>query len=240
MSRLRELRAAIGGPRAFVAKWSRAARTAAGMLDPRLRQARLQAMAERGWIEQMPTAWQLTLGSAHMLLGYILPSNVQFYEHYDQPHWWQQLIRVLDEPSAVMDPVGFGLSAEMLVSHLVQVVHSSAGYDVALLDLIPGGLEQLEAELDLLVAGRHPRQSALDALVERPGYHARLREAVRAYRADPSASWRVDTFMAPEGCDALYEWGIDTFGSPARLVRYCCRLPRSPWQGLRLPLPAPG
>ena len=38
-----------------------------------------------------------------------------------------------------------------------------------------------------MLAGTHPRQRTIGAIVEDAGYHARLREWVRRYREDPSA-----------------------------------------------------
>ena len=64
-----------------------------------------------------------------MLFGFLLPSNLEFYAHYEQSHHWQQILRFLDDPSGMLDPIGLGISKESLVAHLLQVVHTSAGYD---------------------------------------------------------------------------------------------------------------
>jgi len=227
-TRLQELRSATGSLSDLRRKASDAWRTVHTLLDAQERNdryARLQAAGQAG---PRPTDWQLMLGASHMMMGYILPSNVEFYEAYELPHWWSQLIRVLDEPSAMMDPIGLAISRDMVISHLVQVVHSSAGYDVALLMMFDDGIDELKRQLQLLCAGEHPRQEALDAIVERPEYHQRLLAAVERFEADPVREWRVDTFEAPEGCHELYDWGIETFGSPARLFEYCRRLPETP------------
>ena len=126
------------------------------------------------------------------------------------------------------------------------MVHSSAGYDVALLLMFDDGLDALRRQLVQLCAGEHPRQAAIDAILERPDYHARLLEALDRFEAEPVAGWRVDTYEAPEGCGELYEWGIESFGSPGRLFAYSRTLPPTPsatlraWLRGQLSIPAPG
>ena len=41
------------------------------------------------------------------------------------------------------------------------------------------------------------------------------------------------TVPAPEGCDALFDWGIDMFGTPGRLFAYSRTLPETPLASLR-------
>ena len=55
------------------------------------------------------------------------PVKWRVYEHYDQKkQYWLQFLRVLDEPSAMMDPTGLAVSREMIVQHLLHVVHCTA------------------------------------------------------------------------------------------------------------------
>jgi hypothetical protein len=244
-SRIHDLTSATGGVGPMAAKLRRAVRTARTMLDATEREARIHRLQAAGLVGERPTDWQLLLGAYHMMFGYILPSNEEFYEHYDVGHWWHQLLRLLEEPATMMDPIGFGLEQQTLVTHMVEVVHSSAGYDVALLFMWEDGLAPLRAELQQVVAGTHPRQTRVDALLENPAYPQALLDALDRYEADPERHWRVSTVPAPAGCDTLFDWGIDTFGSPGRLFAYSRTLPPTPWASLRawvqgeLPLPAP-
>lgn len=242
---LHQLSAAIGTPREVRRKLGDAMRTLLTLLDrdeQHRRYARLQA---RGLAGPRPSDWQLWLAAWHMLRAYLLPSNIEFYEAYGRSHWWAQVLRFLDEPSAMLDPIGLGISRDMVVSHLVQVVHASAGYDVALLCMFDDGVEELRAQLEQLVDGTHPRQEALDLIVEREDYHRALLDALHRWEQDPRRGWRVQTVPAPPTCTERFDWGIETFGSPERLFAYARTLPPTPrealtawWEG-RLSLPEP-
>lgn len=244
--RITELRVAAGSPAAMVRKTRDLGHTVVTLLNPRERARRMTRLQRAGLMGEAPTTWQLVQGAHHMMMGFILPSNLAFYEHYEQDHNWQQLLRFLDEPSAMADPIGLGISKQMLISHLIQVVHTSAGYDVALLLMFEDGLPCLRAELQQLVAGTHPRQAAIEAILERADYPERLLAALDRFEADPEAHWRVSTVDAPEDCVPLFDWGIETFGTPGRLMAYSRGLPpsvraslRAWWAGdLRLPHPA--
>lgn len=231
--RVHELRSAVGSPSQVVRKLRGAARTTVLLLSRAEREARIARLQATGMMGERPTDWQMVLGAHHMLLGYLLPSNLEFYEHYEQSHHWQQLLRVLDEPSAMMDPIGLGIDRDELVSHLIQVVHASAGYDVALLMMFEDGVSELRVQLEQVVAGTHPRQAALQAILERADYPAALLAALDRFEADPVTNWRVATVPAPEGCDRLFDWGIDTFGTPGRFMAYCRTLPPTPTASLR-------
>ncbi|TNE90453.1 MAG: hypothetical protein EP330_08130 [Deltaproteobacteria bacterium] len=234
MSALHELRLALGGPAAVRRKVVDTVRSLHTMfLDRRERDARYARLQARGLAGERPTDWQMWLAAHHMLHGYILPSNIEFYEAYGRDHWWTQVLRFLDEPSAMIDPIGLGISRDMVISHLVQIVHASAGYDVALLCMFDDGVAELRRQLEQLVAGSHPRQAAIDALIEREDYHQALLDALDRWEADPELHWRVATVPAPEGCEALFDWGIDRFGSPGRLFAYARTLPETPSASLR-------
>lgn len=243
--RVDDLRTTIGDRHQVRRKLGDARRTLVTLCDRREQADRIERLRAAGLVGASPTTWQLWLGAAHMMFGYILPSNVEFYAHYEAGHWWQQVLRVLDEPSAMMDPIGLGISEEMLISHLIQVVHASAGYDVALLLMFEDGLVHLRDQLEQMIEGRHPRQDAIELLLERPDYPRRLLEALDRFEADPVTHWRVSTIEAPEGCEARFDWGIETFGTPGRLFDYCLTLPSTPWASLsawlrgELRVPAP-
>lgn len=250
-TRLSEARRAAGSRTEIAEKAREVGTTARLLLSRAERDARIGRLQAAGLVGERPTDWQLALGAYHMMFGYILPSNLEFYEHYEQTgeiggHWWHQLLRVLDAPTTMMDPIGLGISKQTLLMHVVQVVHASAGYDVALLLMFEDGLLHLRRELEQVVAGTHPRQAVITALLERQDYPEALLAALDRFEADPHTHWRVATVPAPEGCDALFDWGIDMFGTPGRLMAYALTLPPTPtaslraWLagGLRLPTPA--
>jgi len=227
-----EFRAAVGTGEELKNKLINAWRTIATTFNRTERRRRLECLKAQGHLEEIPSEWQILLASYDMMTGFIVPSNAQFYEHYDQNMYWLQFLRVIDEPSTMMDPTGLAVSPEMVIQHLMHVVHTSAGYDVALLHMFPGAIEELEKQLSEYVAGVHPRQDAIADLVERPDYQERLLEAVRKYREDPDTYWEVTTYETPEGCEELFDFGIARYGTLGRLLTYALSLPKSPWESL--------
>lgn len=233
MSRLNELRTAIGTPSEAAAKTLGFARTVIALLNGRERRRRLQRLYDTDTVDVIPTNWQLVQGAWRMYVDFILPTNVQFYAHYEVDHHWHQLLRVLDAPDTMIDPIGLGLSLDTLVTHMVQVVHTSIGYDMALLEMWDDGFDRLEEELVLVISGTHPRQEAIEALLEKPGYPELLLQALTRYREDPVANWRCDTFDAPEDCQDAFEAGVALYGSPRLLFRQCATYPPTVWDSLR-------
>ena len=239
-----ELKTAVGDRHQIGRKLGNAGITLQGTFNRKERRRRLDYLKKQGFIKNIPTEWQIWLGAYDMLVNYIIPSNDEFYEHYEQNQYWLQLLRVFDEPSAMMDPTGLAVSRDMIISHVLHVVHVSAGYDVALLHMFPDGLDELERQLQEYLSGVHPRQEAVATLLERPDYPERLLEALKLYRADPENHWRITTYDTPEGCEELLEFGLERFGTLGRLLNYTLTLPPSPWAslmkrlGLRRALPA--
>ena len=165
------------------------------------RRRRLEFLLEQGHIHEIPTEWQIMQASRDMLVDYIIPSNGEFYEHYDQNQYWLQFLRVLDEPSAMMDPTGLAVSREMIVQHLLHVVHCTAGYDVGLLHMFPDGIEALEEQLKLYVAENTRGRPRSRSLLSANRIRKELLDALQLYKADPEKYWQLYTFETPEGCD---------------------------------------
>jgi hypothetical protein len=230
--RVDEARAALGDGAAVRLKLHRAWKTLLAFRDRAGARQRLERLEELGLLEEIPNDWQLAVGSYRMLFEFLIPSSEFLYADAGKDFWWQQVLRVLDEPSAVMDPTGLYASQEAIISHLIQVTHFEAAYDVALLHMFPGGLDALEEELRQLVAGTHPRQEALDAIVERPEYHEKLLEAVVRYRADPHEHWRCSTVPTPPNSGEVFAFG-ENFLTPGRFFEFCSKQPASPLASLR-------
>ena len=231
--RYNELTTSIGSWTEVQTKLGNAWTTLSNTFNRTERRRRLEFLLEQGHINEIPNEWQIMQASRDMLLDYIIPSNGEFYEHYDQNQYWLQFLRVLDEPSAMMDPTGLAVSREMIVQHLLHVVHCTAGYDVGLLHMFPDGIDALEEQLELYVAGDHPRQEAIEKLIERPSYPKELLEALQLYKANPEQHWQLYTFDTPEGCDELFEFGVERFGTLGRLLNYACTLPATPWESFK-------
>lgn len=229
----REIREAVGSWEDLTRKGKAVRYTLVNLLDFRQRKLRLQRLQQEGRLGEIPTDWQMVQASYTMMTEFIIPSNGEFYEHYSKNMYWLQFLRFLDEPSVFMDPAGLAIPSDVLIRHLLHVVHTSAGYDVELLETFPGALQELELQLELLVEGRHPEQEALEALLEREDYPERLLEALKRYRENPIEQWQVITYETPSGCEALFDDGIERFGSVGRLLGHASSLPRTPLESLR-------
>lgn len=229
---IKEFSAALGTPRDVMRKVMNAWRTIGTTFNSKERQGRLNQLKSQGLLEAIPTEWQIWNASRDMLFNYIIPSNGEFYEHYEQNQYWLQFLRVFDEPSTMMDPTGLAVSRDMVVSHLLHVVHISAAYDVGLLQMFPDGISELESQLEQYVAGEHPRQSAIATLLERQEYPAELLGALKLYKENPQTHWKVTTFETPGGCEELLEEGLERYGTLGRLLNYSLTLPPSPWASL--------
>ncbi len=179
---------AIGGPKEIVGKLDRLFRTARLWLHPKELERRLKALEARGFAPARPTRLQLLFGGLDMLRFLIEPAAREYYRQEKISFGFHQLLRILDDPVSMIDPTGLLSECDTVMGHVMQVVHLNPIYDLQLLEVFPGGLESFERELEAMVAGTHPRARTIAAVVEDPGYHARLLEYVRRYRADPATA----------------------------------------------------
>jgi hypothetical protein len=231
-ARLRErpitlLRRSLGDRRALAGKLERLGAVAAGYLDRRGLDARLAELRRAGTIDAVPTRPQLIAGSIDMLRFWISPAAADYYRQQGISYGFHQLLRFLEEPASLADPVGFFSTRDGIIGHLMQVVHANPVYDLQLLSMFADGLDQLEGQLEQMLAGAHPRAAAIGAIVEEPDYHARLLEFVRAWRRDPSIPPLLRGNVAGSETYGPIE---KTFGTLTGAMRYFCRLPSS-WTG---------
>jgi hypothetical protein len=75
-----------------------------------------------------------------------------------------------------------------------------------------------------MVAGTHPRQRTIGAIVEDPGYPARLQDYVRRYRRDPATPPLVREQQTLRG-DPVFAAAERTFATLPGFLAYCDRLP---------------
>lgn len=220
------LRRAAGSPRELAQKARRLARTLAALADSGSLDARLARLEALGYLERAPTRLQLVVGSIDMLRFWIEPAARDYYQRRGISFGMHQVLRVLDDPSSMIDPLGFLVDRDVIIGHLMQVVHANPAYDLQLLEAHEGGLEELERQVEQMLAGTHPRARSIGAIVEEPDYHARLLEYVRAYRADRRAA------RAPvrENVEASEHFRRveRAFGTLPAALRYFARLPSTP------------
>jgi hypothetical protein len=219
------LRQAAGSPAEMAAKVRRLARALAAYGDAATLDQRLRRLHELGHIEVIPTRVQLLVGAMDMLRFWIIPCSEDYYRDQDIHFGFHQILRLLDEPASLVDPVGFLSERDGIIGHLMQVVHANPRYDLQLLEAHDRGLDELEVQLEAMLAGRHPRARSIGAIVEEPGYHARLLEYVRDYRRAPDAEppLRDNVESSPR-----FRELERTFGTLSGAMRYFGTLPRSP------------
>jgi hypothetical protein len=165
-----------------------------------------------------------------MLRFFINPAAADYYVAQGIDYWFHITLRFLDDPSSLVDPVGFFSTRDGIIGHLMQVVHANPVYDLQLLAAFDDGLDELESQIQSLLDGTHPRARSIGAIVEEADYHARLLAFVRAWRRDPGAPAPLRSNVAASPAFSEME---RTFGSLTTAMRYFCRLPSTPMGALR-------
>jgi len=219
------IRMAMGGPRQMSEKAVRMARTLGLYMNRAEVRFRLETLQQRGYIEQIPNRWQIIFGGLDMVRFVIEPAARDYYEQKGISFNFHQLLRALDDPMALIDPTGFMSERDTIIGHVMQVVHLNPIYDLQLLQMFPDGLDSLEDQVRQMVAGTHPRQQTIGAIVEEPGYHERLLEYIERYREDPETCQlvREDQSIREDEAFAAAE---QTFATLPGFVTYCNKLPK--------------
>lgn len=218
---------AAGGPAAIAAKGARFAAALFAQLRPGEAERRLDRLASAGLVEVKPTRVQMLVGGFDMLRFFISPAAADYYRSKGISFWFHQLLRFLDEPASMIDPTGFFSTRDNIIGHVMQVVHANPRYDLQLLEAHERGLEELERQVEAMIRGDHPRSHSIGAIVEDPGYHARLLEYVREYRANPDALPPVR-----ENIGGRFELEEATFGTLPSALAYFATLPTGLFAGL--------
>lgn len=186
---------------------------------------RLRTLHEQGQLERIPTRVQLAVGALDMLRFFISPAAADYYAQQGIRYDFHQLLRFLDEPASLGDPLGLLSTRDGIIGHLMQVVHANPVYDLQLLRMFPDGMAELERQLEAMLAGTHPRQRSIGAIVEEPDYHGRLLAHVRAHGSDPSAPPLLRKNLLSDSELSRLE---RVFGSLTSAMRYFTRLPTRP------------
>lgn len=218
-------RTALGGPRQVAGKLARLGRTLRLYASPGEVRGRLECLREAGRVDEIPSRTQIFFGGLDMLRFVIEPFAREYYEQKGISFGFHQLLRVLDDPVSMIDPTGFLSDRDTIIGHVMQVVHLNPIYDLQLMEMFPGGLDEFERQVAAMVDGTHPRHGTISAIVEEPGYHADLLAYVRRYREDPDAAPVVREQGALRS-DPVARAAERTFATLPGFLRYCLRLPR--------------
>lgn len=222
---LQLIRVALGGPTQIAGKLVRIGRTGRIYADPRELRRRLDRLKDAGLIASRPSRWQLFFGGLDMLRFVIEPAAREYYSAKGIRFSFHQFLRILDDPVSMIDPTGFYSDRDTIIGHLMQVVHLNPIYDLQILEMFDDGLEELEAQVTAMVGGMHPRQATIGAIVEDPGYHARLLDFVRSYRAGTGAPPPVREQVVLRE-DPTFVAAERTFATLPGFIAYAAALPR--------------
>lgn len=223
-SPLRLLMQAAGGPSLWIDKIRRGLRTTAVWFNrPEIRR-RLERLRSKGFMETIPSGRQLAVGGLDMVRYFISPGAKSYYETRGIHFGFHQVLRFLDDPVSVIDPVGVLSERDTIIGHVMQVVHANPLYDVQLLEMFEDGVDELERQTAQMVDGTHPRQATIGAIIEDPTYHARLLAWLREYRVNPEVEeMRRETGTARQSKGFVL--AEETFGNLPGFMRYAARLP---------------
>lgn len=223
------LRAAVGSPLLWPGKLRRLGEVLRLYARGDIIDTKLAELARIGVIERVPSRLQLVVGAIDMLRFWISPAAADYYQRQGISYGFHQLLRFLDEPASLGDPIGLLSTRDGIIGHLMQVVHANPVYDLQLLQMFPGGLDELGQQLEAMIRGEHPRSRSIGAIVEERDYHDKLLHFVRAYQRDPSTPPLLRQNIDDSSQFAALE---RVFGSMTSAMRYFARLPTTPLSAL--------
>ncbi|HSN34029.1 MAG TPA: hypothetical protein VLU41_15175 [Ideonella sp.] len=184
------------------------------LLDPDRVEARLAQIAESGLVARTPNLWQLALGVVRMAHRVAFRSDtVGTCDAPVRATWRARLLswRALRLPFllaeravAPLDFSGLLSSRERVLRHLLGAHHDrhQFAYDLQMLSIDPGALDELWARAGAVVRGEDPRDAWLRDLTVFDGYHESFYAAAERARAgdlslpEPDASDPDISFLA--------------------------------------------
>lgn len=224
------IRRTVGDREAILGKARRAGYTLANYAFPRRIEERLSNLQTLGYLGEMPNRTQMVFGAVDMFRFFIVPCADDYYRSKEITFGFHTLLRFLDDPASLMDPTGLMSHRDVIIGHLMQVTHADPIYDLQLLHAIPDGLEELERQIEQMIAGTHPRQESIGAIIEDPEYHGRLLEHVREFRANPS---KCKPLLRENVANNQHFGEIaETFGDLPSAIGYFASLPGNPIDAL--------
>jgi hypothetical protein len=184
-------------------------------------QERIGFFVKHGYLERLPTPWQVKVGWLASLPVFLSESHRE--RERSRTTWMGQVpirvpLQLLYNPRQVLPETGLTLSPKQIIRHVMSVYHEDAflGYDLQLLHSHPGGLALLREEATKVVEGKTLWATYLRQLVAWPGYHARLVELAEA----------AERFEYPDPLD------VDPrFATLVSFAGFCVSMPDWPERG---------
>lgn len=217
---------ALGPPSVILNKSWRLAVTLFNTFYLTPQQRRLERLKDIGFIEAIPSQKQLWFGAYDMLRYFISPGADSYYKTKGINFTFHQVLRFLNDPSGISDPIGIRVPRDTIICHLLEVVHANPVYDLQLLDQFDDGLEEMEKQTAQMLEGTHIRYQSIMAITEDRNYHKRLYDYVKKYRVNP-ASPQMIRASGSARADASFLLAECMFGTLPSAFRYFNRLPDS-------------
>ena len=217
---------AIGSPPVILNKTARLAKTLFNTFYLPAQRKRLMRLKEIGFIEKIPSQKQLWFGAYDMLRYFITPGAASYYQTKKINFTFHQVLRFLNDPSGISDPIGIRVPRDTIICHLLEVVHANPVYDLQLLDQFADGLEEMEKQTGQMLNKTHPRYNSIMAITEDKDYHQRLLQYVQKYREDPSERQMIRASGTARN-DPNFLLAECMFGTLPSAFRYFNRLPDS-------------
>jgi hypothetical protein len=217
---------AIGSPAVILNKSGRLISTLFNTFYLPAQNKRLQRLKQIGFIEQIPSQKQLWFGAYDMLRYFISPGAASYYKTKNINFIFHQVLRFLNDPSGISDPIGIRVPRDTIICHLLEVVHANPVYDLQLLDQFDDGLAEMEKQTQQMLDKTHPRYNSIMAITEDKNYHALLLNYVKTYRMNPAARQMIRASGAARE-NAHFLLAECMFGTLPSAFRYFNRLPNS-------------
>ena len=213
----------VPGPIGLLRRLGRLLSTLGNFLRPAVCRRRLRRLEALGLIDAVPTPLQVLVAGHHQMLGTASDETRVFYARRGIPFGFHNLRRFLDEPASMADPVGFFSEPDAIIHHIFQSTHHHAIYDMQLLRMVEGGVEELVRQWAEICAGRHPRQARYEHLVEDPTYWDRLRWQIPAFVDGSRAEAEAGAYAHVDG-QPLLQAAMDQFKDVRGFCAYAARL----------------
>ena len=217
---------AIGSPPVIINKIYRLAITLFNTFYLPNQQKRLQRLMDIGFIEKIPSQKQLWFGAYDAFRFFISPGAASYYKTRKINFTFHQLLRFLNDPSGIADPIGIRVPRDTIICHLLEVVHANPVYDLQLLDQFEDGLSEMEKQTQQMLDATHVRHHSIMAITEDKNYHPRLLDYVKIYRANPAAKQMVRASGMARN-NPYFLLAECTFGTLPASFRYFNRLPNN-------------
>ena len=224
LSALQLMARALGGPLVIFDKLKRFFVTLSYYFRPGAQRKRLERLKIKGYIEKIPSWGQIWFGSFDMLRYFIEPAAESYLKSKGINFFFHQVLRVLNDPASMIDPVGIRVPRDTIICHVLEVVHANPVYDFQALEQFDDGLDQMQLQVEQMLQKSHKRYKSISAITEDPDYHQRRYTYLLEYRKDPLTRQMIrDTGDARK--DRAFLLAELTYGTLPSVFRYFNRLP---------------